>query len=205
VGVVRNFHFQSMHEEIGPAIFGWNAPWTWNASVRVATNNIQETIQSIQDTWHELMPGFPFEYHFLDEYFDRQYKEDERFGRMINDVTLLGVFIACLGLLGLVSFITTQRTKEVGIRKVLGASSASIGFLLCNTFGRLVILANLIACPIAFFLMKKWLTGFAYRIGMAPWMFLIPGIATLLVAFATVCYHTVKAARANPVESLRYE
>lgn len=205
IGVVRDFHFQSMHENIGPLIFGWNTPWTWNASVRISSNNIEQTIRYIRDACHELMPGFAFEYHFLDEYFDRQYRDDERFGRMISYITLIGVFIACLGLLGLVSFVTMQRAREVGIRKVLGASIPSILSLLSKEFLKWIMAASILSWPISFYFMNKWLQNFAYRTSLSIWIFMFSGLAALVIALLSVSWQTIKSAIADPVQSLRYE
>ncbi len=152
-----------------------------------------------------MFPGNPFEYNFLDEFFDRQYKADIQTEQIFGLFTFLSIFISCLGLIGLSSLMTIQRTKEIGVRKVLGASIQSLLVLLSKEFLKWVIIANVIALPIAYYLMNKWLQDFAYRINISWWVFVLSGGIALVIALATVSFQAIKAATANPVKSLRYE
>jgi putative ABC transport system permease protein len=152
-----------------------------------------------------LIPNRPFSYTFLDETFDEQYKSEERFGKLFLNFAILAIFISCLGLLGLASYSTIQRTKEIGIRKVLGASTTNIVNLLSRDFLGLVAISALIAFPVAWFAMYKWLQDFAYRVGISWWVFLMAGILATLIALFTISFQAIKAAIANPVKSLRTE
>lgn len=205
IGVVKDFHLQSLHEQIRPLIFGWNDPWLWMASVKISSNNIPETIEYIKNLWFEYSPEFPLEYHFFDETFNAQYKSEERFGKIFGYFAILGIFIACLGLFGLASFMAEQRTKEIGIRKVLGASVAKVVSILTQDFIKWVLIANVIAWPIAYLVMNKWLQNFAYKTNIGLVLFLCSAILVLLIALVTVSYQSIKAALANPVKSLKYE
>lgn len=205
IGVVKDFHLQSLHEEISPLIFGWNDPWLWMASVQISSNNISETIKFINDLWMKYSPEFPFEYSFLDETFNSLYKSEERLGKIFGYFALLGIFIACMGLFGLAFFMAEQRTKEIGVRKVLGASVPGIVLLLSKEFTKWVLVANIIAWPIAWYVMSKWLQNFAYRVNIGIWVFILSASLALMIALITVSYQSIKAALANPVESLRYE
>jgi ABC-type antimicrobial peptide transport system permease subunit len=164
-----------------------------------------ETIGFVKKTWDMIYPTDPFDYHFLDEDYDRLYRAEERMGTLLNFFAALAIFVACLGLFGLASFTTEQRTKEIGIRKVLGASTAGIVLLLCTDFLKLVLIANIISWPIAYYFMNNWLQDFAYRININWLIFLVATILSLVIALITVSFKTTKASMANPVESLRYE
>ena len=155
--------------------------------------------------WEELFPGNPFEYYFLDEEFNKLYKSEEMFGNLFGYFAGLGLFIACLGLIGLASFTAEQKTKEIGIRKVLGSSVSEIIKMLSTDFAKWVIIGNIIAWPIAYYFMTKWLEDFAYRAGINIFHFIITGFLTLVFAIAAVSYQTIKAARANPIDALKYE
>ena len=174
-------------------------------SIKVATDHLPSTIKAIESKWNQIIPNRPFEYAFLDESFDRQYRAEDRFGNLFFYFAILAIFISCLGLLGLASYSTIQRTKEIGIRKVLGASVPYIINLLSVQFLKLVVIAFFIASPIAWLFMSKWLRDFAYRTTLAWWMFLLAGIAAIIIAFGTVSFQAIKAAIANPVKSLRTE
>jgi putative ABC transport system permease protein len=173
-------------------------------SIKIEPNDVSSTLARLEETWSKLSPSFPFEYSFLDESINRMYQAEEKTERIIGTFSMLAILIACLGLFGLASYATEQRTKEVGIRKVLGASVSEIIGLLSNDFVKLVLVANLLAWPIAYFAMNKWLQDFAYRVEIGWWVFALAGglcCATLL----TVSTQAIKAALANPVEALRYE
>jgi putative ABC transport system permease protein len=174
-------------------------------SVKVGAHDLPGTIAAIKAKWDRIAPDQPFEYFFLDEAFDRQYRAEERFGRLFINFAVLAILISCLGLLGLASYTTLQRTKEVGVRRVLGASVAGIVQLLSVDFLWLVGIAFLIAIPIAWFFMNKWLQDFAYKVTLSWWIFAGAGFAAVAIAFATISWQAIKAAVANPVKSLRSE
>ncbi|MCP4727566.1 MAG: FtsX-like permease family protein, partial [bacterium] len=152
-----------------------------------------------------LNPNTPFEYHFLDEEFESQYKNEQRFGKIFNYSTILAIFISALGLFGLASFTAERRTKEIGIRKTLGASVRKIILNLSREFIILVLIANIFSWPLAYYFGNMWLEGFAYRADPEIWLFLISGLTALMIALATISYHVIKASMRNPVNSLRYE
>ncbi len=205
VGVVKDFHFRSLHEEIQPLILAVAPGWFTDMYIRIYPNNLKETMGFLESTLKELAPDFPLNYTFLNEDIDRLYKEDRRIGSLVRYGAALAVLIAGLGLFGLASFTAEQRTKEIGVRKVLGASISEIVFLLTREFSRWVFLANLIAWPLAYLAVTAWLKSFAYRIDVQIFVFLLVGLAALALSLISVSYQSVRAARANPVDSLRYE
>ena len=203
VGVTRDFHFNSLHHRIEPLILTPDA-WPTNVLVRLDADRLAETLTRLQATWD----GFteqPFTYTFLDDQIDALYRTDRQWGRVLGAASLLAIFVACLGLFGLAAFTAEQRTKEIGIRKVLGASVPGLVGLLSKEFLRLVGVAFVLATPVAYLSMSRWLDTFAYRIEISWWIFLISGLAALGVAFLTVSYQAVRAALADPVKALRYE
>ncbi len=205
VGVVKDFHFESLHQKIAPIVFLIN-PGRFNAvSIRVAAGHLEKTLEVLKERWQSLRPNFPFVPQFVDEQFNIQYRSEERLGQVFGLFSGLAVVIACLGLLGLASFIAQQRTKEIGVRKVLGASVASIVFQLTKQFTRLVLFANLLAWPLAYYGMKNWLDGFAYATDISVMSFLLAGILALVIAVVTISYQAIRAAMANPVHALKYE
>jgi len=205
IGVLKDFHYKSLQQTINPLVmrvepFGFEV-----ISVKVRAENVPSTIKAIGKQWDAAIPNRPFEAYFLDAHFDQQYRAEERFGRLFLDFAALAIFISCLGLLGLSSYSTLQRTKEIGVRKVLGASVGSIVNLLSLDFIKLVLLAFVIATPIAWLGMHAWLQDFAYRTPIGWWIFALSGMTATLIAFGTVCVQAIKAALANPVKSLRTE
>jgi putative ABC transport system permease protein len=205
IGVIRDFHFQSLHHSIEPlALCVWPEGYE-NFLVRVRPGRIPETLASIRGVWERFSPGQAFTYSFLDEAYDNLYRTEMQLGRIFANVTGISLFIACLGLFGLASFSTERRIKEIGIRKVLGASVPSVVFLLSGEFTRWVLAANLIAWPAAYWIMQGWLERFAYHTRPGLPVFLLSGVGALLVALLTVSCQSVRAARADPVESLRHE
>ncbi len=204
IGVMKDFNYNSLHQKIEPAALIC-ANWNREINVRIKNHNISGTIQYIKNTWNKMSPDVPFEYEFLDETYDKLYKSDEQFQNIINCFAGVAIIIACLGLFGLVSQSVNRRIKEIGIRKILGASVKSIVFKLSGEFLKWIILANIIAWPLAWYVMNKWLENFAYRIEISWWIFVLAGGLALLIALATVSFQAIKAATANPVEALRYE
>lgn len=205
VGVVKDFHFNSLHSEIKPLAIQHEPDMLRYLLVKIKPGDVSGSISSLTAKWAELVPGIPFDYQFLDENIDRMYRRDQRMGKIINSFTVLALFIACLGLFGMASFTAEQRTKEIGIRKVLGATVFEITFSLVREFSKWVLVANLIAWPLAYFTMNRMLEVYAYRISLDVWIFLSAGAAALILAVATVSYQSIRAALANPVETLRYE
>jgi len=205
IGVLKDFHYKSLQQTMAPLVMRYE-PWGLGViSIKVAGTNLPATLKAIGDRWNQAIPNRPFEYNFLDEFFDRQYRAEDHFGRLFINFAVLAIFISCLGLLGLSSYSTMQRTKEIGIRKVLGASVSGIVNLLSIDFIKLVVIALAVAVPIAWYGMDKWLKGFAYRTNISWWLFALAGLASILIAFATISIQAIKAAVANPVKSLRTE
>ncbi len=211
IGVLKDFHYASLHNPIGPFVL--DVADTESAhnffdrylAVRIASENYQETLAHLQQTWAEFLPNRPFEYFFMDDELGKLYRAEENLGRVAGTFSAFAIFVAAIGLLGMASFAAEARTKEIGIRKILGASVSSIFINLSKDFLALVAIGMLLAWPIAYFLMSRWLTDFAYRteIGVLP--FLLAGLLALLIAWAAVSYQAIRAALANPVETLRYE
>jgi putative ABC transport system permease protein len=204
VGVIKDFHFQSLRERVAPlALF--LRPSSGFLSMRLQTDDISAFIEKLKDTWEDMAPGQPFAFSFMDDRFMEMYEAEQRFGRIIATFALLAIFVACIGMVGLATFVAEQRTKEIGVRKVLGASVTGLIVLLSKDFLKLVLIAFVIAVPLAWYVMHRWLEDFAYRIGLQWWIFAIAGAAALLIAALTVSYQSMKAAMADPVKSLRSE
>ena len=205
IGVVEDFHVASLREKIEPLIITNNFDNFSVISLRIASGDVSGTLDNIRGKWKSLVPHQPFNYFFLDESFDSQYRAEERMGNLSLRFSLLAIFVGCLGLFGMASFSAEQRTKEIGIRKVLGATAPSIVQLLAREYFWLVALSNLIAWPAAVFLMKSWLANFAYRTSLGVWLFAGALGLSLVVSLITVSFQSVKAALTDPVRSLRYE
>lgn len=204
-GVVRDFHFASMHTPIGPLMLFADTEFVQHMLVRVRGQQLPQTIAQLQATWKEYVPSRPFDYHFLDEDYNNLYTSEQRTATIFTLFASLAIILACLGLFGLAAISTVQRTKEIGIRKVLGADLLNICLLISNGFLRLVFLSILIAVPLAWLAAGKWLQGFAYRIPIHLWVFPLAGIAVILLAFTTVSFHALRAAAMNPAKSLKTE
>jgi putative ABC transport system permease protein len=204
IGVVKDFHFESLHKPIQPLVLLYQ-PFYQYFSIRVLPANVAATAQLVETTWKEFAPQQPFEFSFLDQDFDALYRAEQRTGKIFGIFAVLAIFIACLGQFGLAAYMIEKRTKEIGVRKVLGASVAGIAGLLSKDFVKLVLAANLLAWPIAYFAMNKWLQDFAYRIDIGWTVFGLAGGMALVIALLTVSFQALKAALANPVDSLRYE
>jgi len=204
IGVVKNFNFSSLRDVVTPLALrlGKN---TGNISVRINAAHIASIMAQVKNKWQEMAPEQPFYYSFMNEQFNNIYAAEQKTGQIIIIFALLAILIACLGLFGLVTYASEQRTKEIGIRKVLGANVGSIVSMIAKDFLRLVIIASVIAFPVAWWAMNKWLQDFAYRVNLSWWIFLAAGSLTVVIALATISFQAIKAAIANPVKSLRSE
>lgn len=208
IGVVKDFHFASLHSEIRPTVFSLNSDVTWGLnfmSVRIAPENISETLSTIEEAWQGFAGEEPFDFTFLDEDIDQHYQAEDQFLKVFTSFTFLSIIIGCLGLFGLTAFMMRRRTKEIGIRKVLGANIPGLVTVLSKDFLKLVLIANLLGWPLAYYLMDRWLQNFAYSNGISWYVFATTGGGALLIAFISVAYHSVKTANTNPVKSIRYE
>jgi putative ABC transport system permease protein len=205
IGVVKDFNFKPLHQKIEPVALYIYPKLYQYISVRISPDSISSALTFLKKKWQELVPGQAFQYSFLDQDFDNLYRAEMRLGKIFTVVTCLAVFIACLGLFGLAAFEAMQRTKEIGIRKVLGASVAGIVLLLSKNFSKWVLLANIVAWPVAYYAMNRWLQNFAYRINIGPWVLILSAVLAFVVALLTVSYQAVKAAFTDPVDTLRYE
>jgi len=205
IGVVQDFHFASLHQPIEPLVLHVTSGAPRYLSARLAPRDLRATLQQLGTTWRQFDAAHPFDSFFLDAHFDRLYQAEARFRAFFGYATLLTILVACLGLFGLVSFTVTQRTKEIGIRKVLGATVSQVVLLLTKDFVRLVALAFVVAVPVAYFPMHRWLEDFAYRIDISWQTFLIAGLTALGIALLTMSYQAIRAALADPVKALRYE
>ena len=205
IGVVKDYHNLTLREEIAP--MGFLARWKmfYSLALRIRPENTAQTVSFLETQWKRFVPDAPFEYHFLDEIIDWIYFNEQLTGKMLGVFSLLAIFVACLGLFGLAAFMVQSRTKEIGVRKVLGASTPHLVMLLSREFIFLVLLANLIAWPIAYYLMRDWLSGFAYQTDLNILPFVASAIMALIIAFGTVSMQAIRAARSNPIDALRYE
>jgi ABC-type antimicrobial peptide transport system permease subunit len=205
IGVVKDFHFQSLHEEVAPAFFRLRPEYTWEVIMKLEPTNLKQTLASMKELYESFNPGFTFEYFFLDDEYQKLYTSEQRVASLSQYFAGFAVLISCLGLLGLASFTAERKVKEIGVRKVLGASATQIVFLLTKDFSRLVFLAIIIAVPISWYFIDRWLADFAYHIQISFWYFAGAGAVALLVAWITVGVQAWKAAHNNPTESLRTE
>jgi len=207
IGVVKDFHFESLHEPVKPCfIIHENPGNVWDKiMVRIKAADQAQTIAAIQHLYEFYNPGFPFDYNFLDEAYQKQYLTETRVGILSKYFAGLAIIISCLGLFGLAAFTAQKRQKEIGIRKIVGASVNDIAVMLSKEFLKLTLIAVLIAFPLAWWAMNSWLQSFAYRIHISWWIFVIAGLTALLIALITVSFQAIKAAIANPVKSLRTE
>lgn len=204
IGIVKDFHYESLRQNIYPLGMRLGKS-TGLASFKVSAANVQSLVNQVKIKWVKLAPGMPFSYRFMDESFNNMYRAEQRVGEISITFSILTIFIACLGLFGLVTYMAEQRTKEIGVRKVLGASISNVIIMLSKDFLKLVLIAAIIAFPIAWWAMHTWLQRFAYRISISWWIFIVAGIAALLIGLITVSFQAIKAAVANPVDSLRSE
>ena len=208
IGVVKDFHMASLHNAVRPTVFSLSSQATIGLNfinVRVSPENIRETLSHLESTWLEFEPERPFQYSFMDEDVNEHYVAEDQFLSVFTTFAILSVVIGCLGLFGLTAFIMKRRTKEIGIRKVLGAEIPRLVGVLSKDFLKLVLLANLLGWPLAYLMMDRWLQDFAYSAGIPLWSFAVTGLGALVIAFVSVAYHSIKTASTNPVESIRYE
>jgi putative ABC transport system permease protein len=204
-GVIENYNHLSLKSDYQPQILFYRAS-TWSSfTVKVEGENVTEELNTIRQEFGKAFPDNPFDYFFLDEFFDNQYKADQRFERMFAVFSLLAIFISCLGLFGLSSYAIVQRTKEIGIRRVLGATSESIATLLSQGIVKLVFIAGLLALPFSYLIASYWLKNYAFRIEVTGWSLITPVILVLILAMGTIAFQVINTARANLISSLRYE
>jgi putative ABC transport system permease protein len=204
IGVVENFHFESFHKPIGPVLFTLK-PRKSYLITKISGNNPDKTIDYIEKQWKSITGQNIMNYQIISDLYDRVYKEESQFGQTVLFFTLLAIFLACLGLFGLTAISTTQRTKEIGIRKVLGANFITLNAMLLKQYTKWVALANIIAWPTAYILMENWLQNYAYKINLGVTYFITAGIIALGISILTISYLAIRTARSNPVNSLRYE
>jgi putative ABC transport system permease protein len=205
IGIVKDFHYNSLHNKIGALAISWMVRYTRRPCIKIAGSRISDTIKHIENVYKEFCPGFVMEYEFLDESFARQYETEKNLKQLLQYFVGIAIIISCLGLFALTSLFAEQKTKEIGIRKVLGSSNTGIFFLLSRNFTAQVLVANLISWPISYFVLKGWLNTFAYHINPSILIFVLSGFLALAIAILTVGYQALKAASANPADCLRYE
>jgi putative ABC transport system permease protein len=208
IGIVKNFNYMGLQQKVQPQLFhqfASSSSQPYRFFIRLGPGDPSKTLAALQTAWKKVAPGYPFKYNFLDDNLDRFYKSEARLSNIIGWAGAISIFLACLGLFGLATLSAINRIKEIGIRKVLGASLSAIIGLLSKDFIKLVLIAFVIATPLAWYLMNKWLQDFAYRINIEWWVFGLTVIATTLIALVTVSFQAIKAAVANPVKSLRTE
>jgi putative ABC transport system permease protein len=204
IGVVKDFHFESFHQDIGALCLTLGKSYG-HVSFKVNAAAIPEFLSKAKSLWKDLAQTMPFSYRFMDESFDEVYHAEQNTGVTVLIFSVLSIFVACLGLFGLAAFLAEKKTKEIGVRKVLGASVPSLLFMLSKEFMKWIILANLIAWPAAFYFMREWLADFAYRINFPYWIFLVSALIAILIGLITVGSQVIKSALANPAKSLKYE
>jgi ABC-type antimicrobial peptide transport system permease subunit len=205
IGVVKDFNFKSLHTGIEPLIMMKNNSENPFCFIKIRPDHIGSAVGYIKQTFKTYNLNYPLEINFLDDYYNNLYKKEQRMSKIFGYFSFLAIFISCLGLIGLSSLMTERRTKEIGIRKINGAKSIEIFSLLSGEYIMWVIISIIIACPIAWYVMNKWLQNFAYRINIGLWVFALAGVIALLIAFLTVSWQSYRAASKNPVEALRYE
>jgi putative ABC transport system permease protein len=206
IGVVRDFNFNSLHYKVNNLEMVVHPEWGYDEmSVKIDKAHIQEGIALVREIFQREVPTYPFDYSFLDEHFELLYRSDEQMGLVVTIMAVLAIMIACMGLFGLAAITTEKKTKEIGIRKALGASEGQITYLLSRNFALLVVVSFLLASPLTYYLLEGWLQSFAYRVGINPMLFLLGGFIALAIALLTISFHTIRSARANPVKALRYE
>jgi ABC-type antimicrobial peptide transport system permease subunit len=205
IGIVKNFHFESLHEKVKPFFFKMDEEAEGNILVRIKAGTEKATLTQIQTLYKKFNPGFPFDYKFLNESYQAQYIAEQRISILSKYFAVVAILLSCLGLFGLAAFTIERKQKEIGIRKVLGASNFNILNVLSFEFNKLVLVSILFALPISYLIVKSWLNGFAFRIDLSPWYFIIAAVLAMVLAWLTVGMQAIKAAIENPVKSLRSE
>jgi len=205
IGVVKDFNYKHISTKVEPLVISFDPELMGVVHVKIQSTDVQTVLTEMESVWEHFVPDNPFEYRFLDDVFERMYEAEEQMGKIFDYFTGFAILISCLGLFGLASFMTEQRFKEIGIRKVLGASIGSVMLLLVKDFTKWVLVANIIAWPIAWYVMDKWLQSFAYKTSFSIWIFITSGLIALVIAFVTISFRTFKAANSNPVKALKYE
>ncbi|MBD3291138.1 FtsX-like permease family protein, partial [candidate division KSB1 bacterium] len=205
IGVIKDFHVQSMQNEIEPLFLYINPDRFYTLAVKFRSGKEQHILNFLEDVWSEVLPERSFNYNFLSNTYDQLYQSEEKIGQMVTIFSVLAILISCLGLFGLASFTVQRKTKEIGVRKVLGATVSGILFSLSRQYAKLVLIASLISFPLSWYLLEKWLQNYAYRIEIGWWNYILAGSIALIVALFAVSFQAIKAAVANPVDSLRYE
>jgi putative ABC transport system permease protein len=205
IGVVRDFHFDSMHDEIMPVmlhIFPYNSIWA--VFVKLG-DDVASGLRDVEQAWKEIVPEYTFNYGFMADNLEMQYRNEDRWSRIIAYASGIAIFLSCLGLMGISGILVARRFKEVGIRKANGATTVQIIYLLNRDILKWVLISFLIACPAGFFIMRKWLQSFAFKTGISWWIFALAGLLALLISLVTISFQIYRAARQNPVNALRYE
>jgi len=205
IGVVNNYHQRSLKEDFDAIMFGagmWQAEYI---CINVNTSNLHESVTFVENLYKEHLPGIPFEYFFLDEYFDAQYESDKKFGKVFGTFSLVAIFLASLGLYGLTTYLISKRKKEIAIRKILGATISGLFVLFSKDFIRLILIASIIVLPVMYFMADQWLNNFAFRINIGWMMFVLPIVILVVIALMTTSIQTIKSSSANPADTLRYE
>jgi len=206
IGVLKDYYFKSLHQEIEPFALSLATEQAFNwVFIKTTEESMPEVMQFAEQEWRRINPGHPFEYTFVDRENDMMYQSEMKLSRLFSIFTIIAIYIACLGLFGLASFTVVQRTKEIGVRKILGASIGGIVLILSKEYVKWVVLANVFAWPLAYYFMRRWLEGFAYHTSLNILAFFASGLLALFIALLTVSFQTLKAATTNPVDSLRYE
>ena len=205
VGVLKDFNDRSLRQDLAPLLIATNSTMYRQASIKLSTANIASSMQSIKKIWEKAFPNYVYEYRFLDDKIESFYKQENQLSNLYKIFAVIAIFLSCLGLYGLASFMAVQRIKEVGIRKVLGASVSGVVYLFSKEFIILITIAFIIASPLAWYFMNQWLQDYVYRINVSWWIFIVGGISAIVIALITVSFKAIKAALANPVKSLRSE
>jgi ABC-type antimicrobial peptide transport system permease subunit len=205
VGVLKDFNDRSFRHGLAPLLITTNSTMYRQAAIKLATTNVSSTMQSVKKIWEQTFPDYVYEYRFLDDKIESFYKQENQLAALYKIFAAIAIFLSCLGLYGLASFMAVQRTKEVGIRKVLGATAGNIVYLFSKEFIILITIAFAIATPIAWYYMHQWLQDYVYRINISWWLFAAGGLVSIMIALATISFQAIKAAIANPVKSLRTE
>ena len=205
VGILKDFNDRSLRQSLSPLLIATNATMYREASIKLSTTNMATSMQFIKKIWEQTFPNYVYEYRFLDDKVAGFYKQENQLSQLYKIFAAIAIFLSCLGLYGLASFMAVQRIKEVGIRKVLGATAGSIVYLFSKEFIILIAIAFTIATPLAWYFMHQWLQDYAYRVNISWWLFAAAGLAAIIIALATVSFQAIKAAIANPVESLGSE